>query len=143
MLSNFSVGAVMVVLAACSVPRALSELQSEGPSPELGRPGWVCSTARAGSWIGAGVGAVGSVVLLPLTYPVSLLVDEPLSDSKGGFCYAPIVGGASVGHFLFGAPADALHFIGYRAWVTDPPSTGGYTPMKPPVGPKAEEPAKK
>ena len=120
------------------------------PPPDLGRPGWVRASAGFGGWIGGGLGAVGSLALLPITYPVSLLAEEPLGYSRDEFRYMPITMCASAGHYLFGAPPDLFHFIFYRAWVEQDETPGyGFTPMSkrklpdtPEMGEPKEEPAK-
>lgn len=127
--------AALAFLAACSAPGVVADL-GEAPPPELGRPGWVRTSARVGAWLGAVPGAAVSVVLLPVTYPISLLAEEPLGYSRTEFLFAPVTLGASIGHFALGAPADALHYLGYRAWVTHPrPAGATITPMSPPQGP--------
>ena len=134
-----SLACVLSVLAACSAPQVVSDL-GEAPPPELGRPGWVRTSARVGAWLGAVPGAALSVALLPVTYPITLLADEPLGYSRTEFLFAPVTAGASIGHFMLGAPADALHYVGYRAWVTHPRPDGyDVTPMAPPRGPGAVE----
>ena len=127
-------------LCACSAPKVVSDLDGESPPPELGRPGWVRVTAKVGAVAGAGVGAVASLILLPITFPISLLADEPLGRSKEEFLFAPVSIGASTGHFLLGAPADGVHFVLVRAWRDEPPPMSyDYTPVSPPVGPAAAE----
>ena len=90
-------------------------------------------------------GAIGGAVLalgtLPITYPITLLADEPLGYSKQEFLFAPVTAAASAGHFVLGAPADVVDFVFRRAWVSAAPEPGyEYTPMRPPVGPgRAEE----
>ena len=136
-----SCAVVATLLPACSAPRILDDLQTEAPPPELGRPAWVRGIAGLGGWIGAAVGGVVSIAALPITYPISLLADEPLGYSKTEFLLGPMVMGASTGHFVFGAPPDMLHFVFYRAWTDTPrPPDYTYTPTRPPVGPGAPEP---
>jgi hypothetical protein len=124
-----------------AVDRAVTDLGSEAPPPELGRPGWVRGTAGIGAWVGAIGGAVLALGTLPITYPITLLADEPLGYSKQEFLFAPVTAAASAGHFVLGAPADVVDFVFRRAWVNAAPEPGyEYTPMRPPVGPgRAEE----
>ncbi len=126
----------LLTLPSCSFPRVVHDLHTHAPPAELGRPGWVRGVARFGSWVGAVGGAVASVAVLPITYPISLLADEPLGYSRDEFLFAPLTAGASTGHFILGAPADLLHWLGYRAWVDEPRPTGyDFVPMAPPAEP--------
>jgi hypothetical protein len=133
-------GALTFLCSACTVPYATDTLSSEGPPPELGRPGWVRAFAGVGGWIGAVGGAVVSVATLPVTFPITLLADEPLGYSKTEFMFAPVTMVASGGHFLFGAPADLVDYTFRRAWVEGVPEPDySYTPMPPPPSPTVEE----
>ena len=130
---------LLLSLVACSATDAIGTLGEEPPQ-DHGRPGFVRTGAKVGSWIGALPGAVCSVVLLPITYPISLLADEPLGMSGKEFLFFPMTGFAAAGHFVIGAPLDSVHWVFYRAW-TDQPSPAGYdfVPMSAPVGPFAPE----
>jgi hypothetical protein len=128
--------ATALLCPACAVTQAVDTLHYEAPPPELGRPGWVRGAARLGAWLGAAVGAVASIATLPITYPISLLADEPLGYSKTEFLLAPASMGASAGHFGLGAPFDMLDFLFRRAWIGPIADPGyDYVPVKPPAGP--------
>jgi len=129
--------AVVILLAACTVPKVTKDLETNAPPPELGRPGWIQTAAGAGAWTGGIIGGVTGVVLLPLSLPIGWLAEEPLGNSRDEVIFAPVSVGASAGHFALGAPLDMFDFILYRAWAEDFPVDKGYswTPMKPPVGP--------
>lgn len=134
---------ILLLAPACSVSDAVGKLQADSPPAELGRPGWVRTSAGTGAWLGGVVGLAASVVLLPITYPLSLLSDEPLGMAKQEFLWFPTYFGAATGHFLLGVPTDFLDFTFYRAWAGTPSPAErdyGFTPMKPPVGPSAEPP---
>ena len=133
-------GSIAFLCSACTVPSTLETLRDEAPPPELGRPWWVRGPAGFGAWIGAATGAVVSVATLPITYPISLLAEEPLGYSKQEFLFSPVTSLASGGHFLLGGPFDMLDFMFRRAWVDTPtPYDYEFTPMKPPVGAAAGE----
>jgi hypothetical protein len=86
--------------------------------------------------LGAGAGAIASIVLLPITWPITWLADEPLGQAEGEFLFLPVSVGAASGHFLVGAPLDGLDFVFRRAWITRERPTGyDYTPAPAPVGP--------
>ena len=97
---------VVFLLSACTVPQAVYDVSQEAPPPELGRPGWVRTTAGVGAWVGALGGALVSIVTLPITYPITLIADEPLGYAHDEFLFFPVTIGASTGHFLLGAPTD-------------------------------------
>ncbi|MEM7201895.1 MAG: hypothetical protein AAF628_16630 [Planctomycetota bacterium] len=131
----------LLILPSCALGRVTHDLDHEAPPPEFGRPAWVRTSARIGAFLGGVGGAVLSVAALPVTYPVSLLADEPLGYAKEEFLFAPMTGTASLGHFLFGAPPDMLHFVFYRAWVEGPrPYDYEYVPMAPTPPPPALTP---
>lgn len=135
--------ALLLLASACTVSNAVEKMQRESPPAELGRPEWVRSAAGTGAWIGGSVGLLVSVVLLPVSYPLSLLADEPLGLAKREFLWWPTYGGAATGHFLLGAPTDFLDFTFHRAWTGTPSPAErdfGFTPMEPPVGPAARPP---
>ncbi len=128
---------IAALLSACHVGDSVRQLDRNSPAPELGRPWLVRAVAGTGGWVGASVGALASVVVLPLTYPISLLADEPLGESKTEFILTPIPVGAASGHFLLGAPLDFVHFLFWRAWVDEPEHAGyEFTPMQPPASPE-------
>ena len=135
-----TLASIAFLCSACTVPSTVETLRDEAPPPELGRPAWVRAPAGFGAWIGAAAGAVVSVATLPITYPISLLADEPLGYSRQEFLFAPVTSFASGGHFLLGAPFDMLDYTFRRAWVDTPtPYDYEFTPMKPPVGGGAGE----
>lgn len=138
-MSRRAVLASVLLLAACTLPETIQNLEREDPPPELGRPGFVRMAARTGAWAGGLVGGVGSVLLLPITYPVSLLAECPLGYSKTEFRWGVASMGASAGHWLLGAPLDVFHYVFWRAWVNQScePASYDYVPMKPPLGPGA------
>ena len=125
--------AIASLMGSCSFSQAVGELDRESPPPELGRPVYVRYTARTGAWLGGLVGAVGSLITLPVTYPISLAADEPLGYSRDEFLFWAVSVGASAGHFLLGAPVDTLDFVVRRAWVTAPePTNYEFTPAERP-----------
>ena len=110
----------VLLAGACSVPQTIADLQDRSPPPAYGRPGWVRTSAGVGAWIGGVLGGAVSVVLLPVTYPLSLAVGDNLGDgSRTDFLFFPATGGAALGHFLIGTPPDMLDYVFRRAW-TDP-----------------------
>lgn len=130
--------ALSVLATACSTPTGVASLRDECPPPEFGRPVWVRWPARVGAWIGAGAGAVGSIALLPITWPVAQLADEPLGFAKDEFMFLPLSAGAAAGHFALGAPLDTVDWVARRAWVSSDPPTGyDYEPQPAPRGPEA------
>ncbi|MEZ5963931.1 MAG: hypothetical protein R3F56_08820 [Planctomycetota bacterium] len=127
----------LFAVAGCTLPETVENLERENPPAALGRPGFVRVGARAGAWIGGAVGGVASIVLLPVTYPLSLLAECPLGYSQAEFRWAPASMGAAAGHWAIGAPLDVLHYVFYRAWTGDScePAAYEFVPMPPPVGP--------
>ena len=126
---------LLASLAACAIPRTVDRLEERCPPPEFGRPGWVRACAATGAWVGAITGGVLSIVLLPVTYPVSLLAGDALSEgSREEFLLFPAVGLAATGHFLFGGPPDLIDHVFRRAWFTEPMPENTYelVPMEPP-----------
>src|SRR5262249_44808592 len=83
------------VPTACSLPGTVDRLQGNNPPPEFGRPGWVRGSAGVGAWIGGIVGGVASIVVLPITYPISLLAGDSLGGevSRQEFLLFPMTGG--------------------------------------------------
>ncbi|HLQ39199.1 MAG TPA: hypothetical protein VK348_15420 [Planctomycetota bacterium] len=127
---------LLTLAGGCTLPRSIDALQAESPPPEFGRPAWVRTCAGVGAWVGGILGGVVSVVLLPVTYPISLAAGDSFGDwSRSEFLFFPAVGGAASGHFLFGAPPDAVDFLCRRAWVGEPLPVNTYelVPMQPPV----------
>lgn len=129
--------ALCLVLAACAVPQAVSSLDERSPPPEFGRPGWVRTCASTGAWIGGIAGGLVSIVLLPVTYPISLLCDEGFGEySAQEFLMFPAVGGAAIGHFALGAPTDVADHLFRRMWIGESPPENSYqlVPMDTPMG---------
>ena len=132
------------LLASCSLPHTIDSLEQNNPPPEFGRPGWVRGSAGVGAWIGGFAGAVVSIVVLPVTYPISLLAGDSLGGetSRQEFLLFPMTGGAAFGHFLFGAPPDLIDHVFRRAWLESPPPANTYElmPMEPPLTPSPAAP---
>lgn len=135
-------------LCGCAIPRAIDTLDDRCPPPEFGRPGWVRTLAGAGGWFGGIIGGVASVVLLPVTYPLSLLADDGLGESSSEeFLLFPAIGLAALGHCFVGVPADVLDWGFRRAWFApeDPITSYDTVPLEGPQLPRprpaAEAPA--
>ena len=111
---------VLLFCASCAGPDTFSELEQNCPPPEYGRPGWVRACAKVGAFAGAVPGVILTVLALPITYPLTLIADEPLGKSKKELLFFPLTTCASAGHFILGAPPDSLHWIFYRAWTERP-----------------------
>lgn len=139
MLRKVLVGvAFAFACSGCTIPRTIDRLQDRSPPPEFGRPGWVRTTAGVGAWVGGILGGVVSIVLLPVTYPVSLLAGDSFSETgREEFLLFPATGGAAIGHALFGTPPDILDHVFRRAWVDEPLPVNTYelVPMEPPGTP--------
>lgn len=102
----------------CAVAHGIDTLASACPPAEFGRPLYVRAFAGTGAWIGGIAGGIASVVILPITYPISLLADDGLGENgQAEFLFAPALGGASVGHALLGGAADVVDYTFRRAWV--------------------------
>ncbi len=112
----------------------LAALDEYDPAPDLGRPGWIRATAGFAAWVGGGIGVVASLALLPVTYPVSLLAEEPLGYAKSEFRFMPVGICASLMHYGLGAPLDMMDFVFRRAWVAEDKTPGyEFTPMPAPT----------
>ena len=132
---------LLLLCVACTLPSVVDRLEAESPDPALGRPAWVRAPATAGAWLCGALGSAVSIVLLPITWPLAKVADEPLNDDAPQLVWAPVAVGAGAGHFLFGAPFDALDFMFRRAW-TDEPAPPVVIPIgdDPPVPPdRADE----
>jgi hypothetical protein len=130
-----------LLLGACAIPNVIAGLDDRSPPPEFGRPAWVRVCAGIGAWTGGIVGGVFSVVLLPVTYPISLLASDGLGEhSSGEFLFFPALGGAAIGHCLLGAPPDLLDFVFRRAWIDSPDPVNSYelVPLEGPIMLRAE-----
>ena len=133
----------VVSLTGCSsfskVVHTVDRQDRFGPPNDFARPGYVRYTARTGAWLGGVVGAFGSIATLPLTWPLTLVADEPLGCSKDELLFWGISAGAGGGHFLFGAPVDSVDWVFRRAWVDAPAVTGfEFTPADAPLEPRDE-----
>ena len=129
-------------LGACSIPKTIEQLDESCPPPELGRPGWVRGVAQVGSWVGGAVGGVGSIVLLPITWPLSELSDDQLEDqAQDELLWFPATGLAALGHAALGAPADGLDYVFRRAWFAAPSEETDFdaTPLAAPAQPQVVE----
>lgn len=124
----------LLLLPACAVADRAALFDFENPPPELGRPGWVRTTAGTGSWVGALLGGVVSVALLPVTYPIHLLRGDDVPHNGEDLLF-PVTMGAATGHFVIGAPVDLLDYTFRRAWVDGPdaPNRFELTPEHGPV----------
>ncbi|HEX5054207.1 MAG TPA: hypothetical protein VFZ65_20685 [Planctomycetota bacterium] len=130
-----------LLLGGCAIPNTVSALGDRSPPPEFGRPVWVRVFAGTGAWIGGVVGGVASIVLLPVTYPMSLLASEGLGEhSSSEFLFFPALGGAALGHCLLGMPPDLLDYTFRRAWISseDPAMAYDFMPLEGPMVPTAE-----
>lgn len=147
MLRPASAFAFLLLSSACALPTAIESLDDRCPPPEFGRPGWVRGAAKVGAWVGGVPGVVASVVLLPVTWPLSQVADEGLGEMAADeFVLFPALACASVGHSLFALPCDTIDYLGRRAWTEPTPMpTYDFVPMAPaatPQGkPAAESPA--
>ncbi len=109
------------LMGGCSFSRVVGDLDRESPPQDLGRPAYVRYTARTGAWLGGLGGGLMSLVTLPVTYPITLLAEEPLGYAQDEFLFWGVSAGAATGHFVFGAPVDVLDYVFWRGW-TDQPS---------------------
>lgn len=108
----------ILCLGACSVPGTVARLGDTNPTPELGRPAWVRAAATTGASVGGAAGSVLSVALLPVTWPISLLCGDHLTDtSRSELLWFPATELAAIGHAALGAPADAADYTFRRAWT--------------------------
>lgn len=116
-----------LLLSGCAVPHAIDSLGNACPPPEFGRPGWVRASAGTGAWVGGVLGGVVSVVLLPVTYPISLLADDGLgSEGQSELMWFPAIGGAAFGHALLGGATDVVDYTFRRAWFESEDSVTRY-----------------
>lgn len=134
-------GLLLGSLAGCTT---IDRLGDHCPPPDFGRPGWVRTCAGVGAWTGGILGTVASIVLLPVTYPISLLAEDELgAGGRTEFLLFPAVGGAAFGHALLGSPTDAVDYVFRRAWVDAPDPVNSYeiVPVQVMAPPSAQEPA--
>ncbi|MEO6598103.1 MAG: hypothetical protein ABIP94_25440 [Planctomycetota bacterium] len=130
-----------LLAGACTIPNSVNALGERSPPPEFGRPAWVRVCAGTGAWIGGILGGVVSIVLLPATYPISLLAADGLGEHAASeFLFFPALGGAALGHCLFGMPPDLLDYTFRRACFGSPHPVASYewTPLDGPMVPKTE-----
>lgn len=114
--------AFLLLSSACALPTAIDSLEDTSPPPEFGRPGWVRGAAKVGAWVGGIPGVVASVVLLPVTWPLSQIADEGLGEMAADeFVLFPALACASVGHSLFALPCDTVDYLGRRVWSEPTP----------------------
>lgn len=124
-----------LLLVSCSVPTTVARLGDHSPPPEFGRPGWVKAFAAVGAWTGGVVGGIASIVVLPVTYPISLLAGDDLGPGgEAEFLLFPASGGAAFGHALFGCPPDVVDYVFRRAWVGGEDPTNPYEVVPMPEG---------
>ena len=122
MLRPASAVAFLLLSSACALPTAIESLDATSPPPEFGRPGWVRGAAKVGAWVGGIPGVVASVVLLPVTWPLSKLADDGLGElAADEFVLFPALACASVGHSLFALPCDTVDYLGRRVWSEPTP----------------------
>jgi len=123
---------LLPLLGSCAIPNVIGTLDDACPPPEFGRPGWVRVCAGTGAWIGGICGGVVSIIALPITYPLSWLADDGLSESSASeFMLFPATGGAALGHALLGAPMDGFDYVFRRVWFDrpDPVTSYEFVPM--------------
>jgi hypothetical protein len=129
-----------LLLGACAIPNTIEALDDRTPPPEFGRPAWVRTCAGVGAWIGGIGGGVVSVVLLPVTWPLSELAGDGLGEQASSeFMLFPAMTCAAFGHAFLGLPADVLDYGFRRVWVEPSPPLTGYdfVPMAPMALPEA------
>lgn len=115
------------LLGACAIPETVESLDDRSPPPEFGRPAWVRVPAGVGAWVGGIVGGAVSVVLLPVTWPISKLAGDGLGEhGSSEFLLFPAMVGASMGHALLGTPPDLVDYVFHRAWTEPSPPLTGY-----------------
>lgn len=133
----------LVSLGSCVAPgeerqtrAVVTNLATTSPPTDFERPKWVRTSAEIGAAAGGLIGGVLSICILPVTYPISLATEEHQSaDARMDFLLFPMVGGASIGHVIVGAPLDSVDLVCRRVWVGDelPKQEYQLVEMKPPV----------
>jgi hypothetical protein len=126
--------AASLVFAACGSVAPVSDLDRY-PPPEFGRPGWVRFCAGTGGLIGGIAGAVVSVALLPVSYPLTMAAEDGLGDSsRNELLLWPVSTLSATGHCLLGAPLDGVDYVFRRAWTEEPSPANPFelVPMAPP-----------
>lgn len=130
---------LLLLCCSCAVTRTVDALEDRSPPPEFGRPAWVRTVAGIGAWAGAVVGGVASIVLLPVTWPLSEVAGEGLGNAKGDVMFFPAVTCAAAGHGLFGLPVDFLDYTCRRMWIGGTPMPENSYAMVPLEGPRVPE----
>jgi hypothetical protein len=122
-----------VSTASCSLPETVARLEDHAPAPTLGRPGFVQGVARTGAYVGGVVGGVGALVTYPVLKALTYAAGDALGADGDDLVFAPVAIGAGAGHFVFGAPFDALSwvFVPSRGAAEGP----SFETAVPPVGP--------
>jgi len=126
--------------SSCMVHDTVQNLEAVSPPPAHGRAGWVRTGAAAGGWAGGLIGGAFAIIILPITYPISLIAaDDFQAHSQREFLLFPAVTGTGFGHFVIGAPLDGLDYVFRRMWVSEKPAENGFelVPMGPPAEPAA------
>lgn len=126
--------AASMVFASCGSVAPVSDLDRY-PPPEFGRPAWVRFCAGTGGLIGGIAGAVVSIALLPVSYPLTLAAKDGLGDSsRNELLLWPVSALSATGHCLLGAPLDGVDYVFRRAWTEDPSPANPFEliPMAPP-----------
>lgn len=129
-----------LLLAACAIPNHIESMGAAAPPAEFGRPAWVRTCAGVGAWCGGIVGGAVSIVLLPVTWPISALAGDSLGEQgKDEFLFFPAMSLAAVGHAFLGVPPDLLDYTFRRAWSSAPDPVNSYEwmPMPAAVLPQA------
>ena len=111
---------LLPVLAACQVGRTVEELETRSPGKGSARPDWIVVPATGAAWITGAAGWLGSIVFLPITYPLSLAAEDPLGVSREEFLFWGVPACATCGHVIIGTPLDVLDFSFRRAWMLGP-----------------------
>lgn len=138
MVRRLCVLPLLFLATSCAIGRTIDRLEDRSPPPEFGRSGWVRVFAGVGAWGGGILGGVASIVLLPITWPLSEFAADGLGKSKDDVMLFPAIGGAACGHAFFGVPADFVDYTCHRMWVKSTPMPdNGYEviPMADPVVP--------
>lgn len=114
-------------LSGCALPEAIEALEDRSPPPEFGRPAWVRTCAGVGAWVGGIAGGAVSIVLLPVTWPLSKVASDGLGEHAASeFVLFPALGCASVGHAVLGTPPDLLDYVFRRMWRDASPPVSDY-----------------
>lgn len=115
MIAKLVALACALALSGCGTLSDFATLET--PPGDYGRPAVVRGVARAGTYVGSTVGIVASVVFWLPIQGLTALVDEPLGYTAKEWNYLPLAACGSAGHYLFGAPAEAVDWLVRGAWV--------------------------